>query len=355
MQIRKGFSSLSLKKLSKLQILWLIQQAFKYIAIKKSYRDATGKTLSAPIIAHLFCTNRCNSRCWMCNIPQRKTTYELTTDDCLNIFKQLKALGVTGISFTGGEPTLRDDIIFILKKSIEYGFMTMLVTNGLELNRRLDEIVDLDLAAVNISLDGSVASIHNSSRGLKGAFRRTVENTRRLLEEIKKKKSKTEVVISTVISHNNVGDLGNILELCNNLGIKRVILCPVHAFSKEGGTSLVLPIKCNYDISSYLIKHPLRKIIDNSDTYLRLLSSVISGELPPVGCSAVYTTIFLDCELNVYPCKAYLELGQPIANLRDGLTLKEIWYSQTYVKFRKDSLNCQRCFLTVNREFDSLF
>ena len=39
----------------------------------------------------------------MCDIPRRKSDYEMTTDDCLNMFKQLKELGVSGISFTGGE------------------------------------------------------------------------------------------------------------------------------------------------------------------------------------------------------------------------------------------------------------
>ena len=53
---------------------------------------------------------------------------------------------------------------------MEYGFATMLVTNGLDLDKYLPEIVDLNLDAVNISLDGSNAKIHDASRGLDRCF-----------------------------------------------------------------------------------------------------------------------------------------------------------------------------------------
>jgi pyrroloquinoline quinone biosynthesis protein E len=355
MEIRKGFISLSLKKLKKFQFFWFIKQAFKYQAIKRAFQSESGKVKCGPIIAHIFCTKICDSGCPMCDIPQRKSDYEMTTDDCLNIFKQLKELGVSGVSFTGGEPLLRTDIFFLLKKSMEYGFVTMLVTNGLTLNEHLEEVVDLNLAAVNISLDGANAKVHDANRGLKGAFARTTKNIRLLLEEIRKKRKDTEVVISTVITQNNIDDLGNILMLCNQMGIKRVIICPVHTFEDARLESLVLPIKCNYDLSTYLIKHPLRKIIDNSDGYLRQISAVISRKtLPPTGCTASYTTIFIDYELKVYPCKAYFELKAPLANLKNGRSLKEIWNSGAYAQFRKSARECQRCYLTVNREFDYL-
>jgi MoaA/NifB/PqqE/SkfB family radical SAM enzyme len=353
--IRKGFLSLSLKKLKKLDFSWLLRQALKYGAIRHAYRTRSAASRAGPIIAHLFCTNRCNSKCWMCDIPARKPAYEITTGDCLTIMDQLRELGVTGISFTGGEPLLRKDILALLRGSIDRGLSTMLVTNGLELGSVVNELCTLELSAVNISLDGSTEKIHDHNRGVEGAFRRSTENIRLLVGELKKRKSPTEVVISTVISANTMDDIGNIMGLCADMGVDRLILCPVHIFDNPEAPSLVAPLECGYDISSFILDHEQRSIVDNSDAYISGLPAVLGGVLPPAGCSAAYTTIFLDYEMNVYPCKAYLELKKPIATMKHGASLREIWNSEAYASFRRESKACTRCYMTVNREFDGLF
>jgi MoaA/NifB/PqqE/SkfB family radical SAM enzyme len=356
MRLRRGFYKIALNRLKRLDIPWLIRQGVKFYKIKSAYNKSSGMTSTGPIIAHIFLTNRCNLRCIMCKIPNYKAEYELTTTDCRGILDQLKELGTSGVSFTGGEPLLREDVFELIQYSKLCGMDTMLVTNGLLLDRYFKELIKIEPTILNISLDSSKPQIHDNIRGLKGAFEKTTANIQNLVRKMKESGSKTDVVISTVFNKDNINTLDQLLNYCYDLGISRVILCPVHNFDRERTESTLEKIECNYNISEFLVNHKLRHIIDNSDYYLSHLDSVIAGKPPPIGCPSGYTTIFFDWEYNVYPCKAYLEMGWGMCNLRKSKkSLKEIWYSSIYNKFRTESKTCQKCFLTVNREFDSLF
>lgn len=81
----------------------------------------------------------------------------LSTPEILHIANLFVSQGVTKIRLTGGEPTIRKDIIELvteLGKLRSKGLKEIAITsNGLVLARKLDKLVEGGLTAVNLSLD----------------------------------------------------------------------------------------------------------------------------------------------------------------------------------------------------------
>jgi len=62
--------------------------------------------------------------------PVRRVDRELTTDEWLSIIDRSWQAGIPHLIFTGGEPTLRDDLITLLHKAEENGQVTGLLSDG---------------------------------------------------------------------------------------------------------------------------------------------------------------------------------------------------------------------------------
>jgi hypothetical protein len=65
--------------------------------------------------------------------PIKRVDRELTTEEWFTIITRAWDLGIPHLLFTGGEPTLRDDLIPIIKKAEENGQVTGLLTDGYKL------------------------------------------------------------------------------------------------------------------------------------------------------------------------------------------------------------------------------
>jgi len=79
--------------------------------------------------------------------PSKRVTRELTTDEWSIIIDKSWELGIPHIIFTGGEPTLREDLVTLLEKAEENGQVTGLLTDGFRLGNRdyLDSLLQTGL------------------------------------------------------------------------------------------------------------------------------------------------------------------------------------------------------------------
>ena len=106
-------------------------------------------------------TERCNLRCVYCmpeeGVPLSPSTHLLTTPEIVYISTLFVNQGVNKIRLTGGEPTVRKDIVPLMQQIGELrrkGLKELcLTTNGISLHRKLDAMVESGLTAVNLSLD----------------------------------------------------------------------------------------------------------------------------------------------------------------------------------------------------------
>ena len=106
-------------------------------------------------------TERCNLRCTYCmpedGVPLSPPSHLLTSPEISYLSALFVSQGVTKIRLTGGEPTIRKDIVPLMH-SIgalrRQGLRELcLTTNGIALHRKLDSMADAGLTGVNLSLD----------------------------------------------------------------------------------------------------------------------------------------------------------------------------------------------------------
>ncbi|KAF1364533.1 molybdenum cofactor biosynthesis prote [Lizonia empirigonia] len=106
-------------------------------------------------------TERCNLRCLYCmpeeGIPLSPPATMLTTPEIFYLSSLFVSQGVTKIRLTGGEPTVRRDIVPLMQQIGSLrpkGLQELaLTTNGISLHRKLDAMVEAGLTGVNLSLD----------------------------------------------------------------------------------------------------------------------------------------------------------------------------------------------------------
>lgn len=106
-------------------------------------------------------TERCNLRCLYCmpeeGIQLSPPARLLTSPEITYLSTLFVSQGVDKIRLTGGEPTVRKDIVPLMKSIGDLrrnGLRELcLTTNGISLHRKLDDMVDAGLTGVNLSLD----------------------------------------------------------------------------------------------------------------------------------------------------------------------------------------------------------
>lgn len=119
-----------------------------------------------PLAVRFQLTNRCPSRCLYCNLWQMPSE-ELTTKQVFSILDELAEMGTKRISFSGGEPLLRDDLGKIIDCAVSKGISVSINTNGVKVPEKIRELKNLDL--IKISIDGP-RDINNKVRGYKQAY-----------------------------------------------------------------------------------------------------------------------------------------------------------------------------------------
>jgi cyclic pyranopterin phosphate synthase len=107
----------------------------------------------------LSVTDRCNLRCHYCRpekgvpfIPHKEI---LSYEELVRLAGIFCSLGVTKIRVTGGEPFSRRDSLSLLRRLKELAGLEHLhiTTNGVKTARYLDELADLGIGGINLSLD----------------------------------------------------------------------------------------------------------------------------------------------------------------------------------------------------------
>jgi uncharacterized radical SAM superfamily Fe-S cluster-containing enzyme len=119
--------------------------------------------LSHTNLLNIVLTNRCNLSCWYCFFyaKEGQPIYEPTLEQIRMMLRNAKKeypVGANAVQFTGGEPTLRDDLIEIIKIAKEEGYdHVQLNTDGIKLAFEPELVRKVREAGVNtlyLSYDG---------------------------------------------------------------------------------------------------------------------------------------------------------------------------------------------------------
>ncbi len=175
-----------------------------------------GRKERLPLHGSIELTRRCNLDCPYCYLRFDhgvSPDNELSIRELLGLFDQFAAEGCLFLTFTGGEPLLREDFREIYLGAIRKGLITAVFTNGALIDAdTVDFFARYPPLQIDITIFGSTAETADRVAGRKGSFAR-VREAISLLEE-----RKIPFGLKTVVSTLNRGELREMKEFARRRG-----------------------------------------------------------------------------------------------------------------------------------------
>jgi len=173
--------------------------------------------MRTPRSLDLEVTSRCNASCSYCYyLHNDGVTYaDLPTQRWLEFFEELADCSVMRVCLMGGEPLLRDDFFALIDGIAANRMRFSVLTNGSLLTRTVAEHLRATgrCDEVQVSLDGSTATVHESLRG-PGTFPPALAAIRNLLA------AGVPVTVRVTVHPGNLEDLPALARLLlENLGL----------------------------------------------------------------------------------------------------------------------------------------
>lgn len=181
------------------------------------YYEFKGEFNEYPVLSEIAITYRCNLNCEFCYVGEHDHE-ELNTSDMKRVlFKIYHEAKVPSVSFTGGEPLLRTDIVELVSYASNIGLWTNLITNATLINREYTQALkESGLSSAQVSIEGPHAQLHDRITGMPGAFDATIEGIELL------QRAEIPVHTNTTISRSNIDHAHEIVLLAKNMGLSRL-------------------------------------------------------------------------------------------------------------------------------------
>jgi len=288
-----------------------------------------------PFIVSWVLTNRCNYQCAYCGTWKRDTN-ELSTIQIFKIIDEMAFLGTKRISFTGGEPLLREDLGKILEFCKKKSILISVNSNGSLVSKKIKEILDLDL--LNLSLDGP-ERVHDQLKG-EGAFSELMN----AINYAKHNNIKTAFFVT--LSKLNLNCLNFFLDFANDTE-SAIFFQPAERYKlRNKDINLFAPPEQEYKkvISDLILEKRHNKFIANSLAGLRHLYHWPSFH-PSMKCAGGILFCRIDANGDVKIC------GRPNGSNSAGNILKmELKDAFNNIK----PVNCNSCWCASRIEFNYL-
>jgi len=166
-------------------------------------------------------TRACNLKCLHCyESAGTKDPDELSTEEAIRGINILADAGVLILAFSGGEPTIRPDILKLIRHASDRGMFPAVATNAIVLAQRkkVHEFKKAGLQFAQISLDGFNPRTHDSFRGVPGAFEKTVQGIKNCVAE------GLFVELATTATQYNIKEVPDLIDFAAKLGVNWFML-----------------------------------------------------------------------------------------------------------------------------------
>jgi radical SAM protein with 4Fe4S-binding SPASM domain len=300
--------------------------------------------LSAPYRMDLALSYRCNNNCAHCYNARSRQHPELSTGQWKGILDRLWDVGIPHIVFTGGEPTLRDDLPELIAHAEKNGQITGINTNGRRLRDRafIQSLVAAGLDHVQITLESHDAGIHDAMVRARGAWEDTVAGLREVLA------TRLYVMTNTTLLRQNAPLLSETLAFLADTGVPTV------------GINALIYSGHGLEVDSGLAENELPPLLSLArDATTRCGQKLIwytptqychfdpmQLELGVKGCTAALYNMCVEPDGAVLPCQSYY---QPLGSLLLD-PWEKIWNHELAVALRERRnlpIDCQACALVL--------
>ncbi|MCK4927340.1 MAG: radical SAM protein, partial [Candidatus Aenigmarchaeota archaeon] len=165
----------------------------------------------------------CNNNCIFCLDEKDRNIKSRATAEIINEIEESKKEGATDIIFTGGEPTIRQDIFELVSYAKKQGFKKIEIqTNGRMLYYRdfCEKLVSSGVNVFDIHIQGHTADLNNNMTRVKDSLIQTEAGIRNL------KRLGQDVTATIVLNRYNFSFLEDMLSFAAMHKIKKVCIYP---------------------------------------------------------------------------------------------------------------------------------
>ncbi len=283
---------------------------------------------------------KCNQKCRFCYAAGQEYSKvrELTTEEWKAAIDKLGRANVPMLTFTGGEPTLRDDLCELIAYSKR--FVTRLNTNGICLTAALcEELKTAELDSVQITLYSHNEAVHNSLVGGEN-FESTVTGIKNALT------AGLDVSVNTPLCKLN-SDYVSTLKLLNDIGVRYATVSGLIC------TGTAKESHAENDLKGSELADILREakaFCDGNGMEMDFTSpGLVSAELleelglHTPSCGAALSNMAIAPDGTVVPCQSWLGTDAQLGNILSD-PFSKIWKHKKALKLRQmsddEALSC---------------
>jgi radical SAM protein with 4Fe4S-binding SPASM domain len=294
---------------------------------------------SAPLRMDLALTFRCQNDCIHCYAGGPHETSELTTTQWKSVIDKLSEIGVFILTFTGGEPTLREDLPELLLYAQNKGMVTGLISNGRRLKDKayVDMLEKSGLDFVQVTLESHKPQVHDLMTSEKGSWKETVAGIQNAVQ------SQIYVSTNTTLSKHNALDFLTTIDYIEGLGVDAFGCNSLIYSGKAPNASEEFALTVE-DLNTLLPKIRDKaqmvglKFLWYTPTQYCNFDPVQMG-LGVKTCTAAMINACVGPNGDVYPCQSYFEsLGNILTE-----PWEKIWNNPLAEKLRKREYVEEKC------------
>ncbi|GBE06587.1 MAG TPA: radical SAM protein [Nitrospirae bacterium] len=305
-------------------------------------------------------TRRCNLKCIHCRSSSEAVVAQhpdFSLQEAFRIIDDIAGYAKPVIVLSGGEPLLRKDFFDIAQYGTQKGLRMCLATNGTLVNDDVcEKIKESGIRMVSLSLDGSVAEVHDDFRSQKGAFASTIKAAELF------KKHNIEFLINSSFTKRNQKEIPKVYKLAKELGATAwymFMIVPTgrgeeimsELISKEDYEDI---LEWHYEMEKKeddILVRPtcaphyyriiLQKSKEQGEKFERRSLKFSTGGAK--GCIAGQLIALIDVDGNVLPCSYF---PKSAGNVKEK-SFKDIWENSELFKelrdFKKYKGKCGSC------------
>jgi radical SAM protein with 4Fe4S-binding SPASM domain len=302
-----------------------------------------------PILSEVAVTWRCNIKCQFCyasctciaESDDEAGMEELPTSDVKKILDIIRNdAEVPSVSFTGGEPVLRND----LAELVAYASGTLkmrvnLITNGTLINKKTAKALKkAGLASAQVSIESPDPEVHDRIVGVENAFQASVDGLLAL------KDAGISVHPHATLCSLNRHTLPQMAVFAKSLGVDRFSLNMII----PAGRGIAGDLAVKYSEIEELVLE-IKSAAEKTDVRFMWYSPTpmclfnpVSHEMGNKGCSACEGLLSVDPYGRVLPCSSWKE---PVGNLlQEGF--QAVWFGERGQSLREKRAahpDCREC------------
>jgi radical SAM protein with 4Fe4S-binding SPASM domain len=283
------------------------------------------------VLSEVAVTWRCNIKCQFCyasctciaESDEESGMEELATKDIKKVLDIIRHdAEVPSVSFTGGEPVLRDDLAELIAYAA--GSLKMrvnLITNGTLISKKTaKDFKNAGLASAQVSIESPDPDVHDRIVGVKNAFQASVNGLLAL------KSAGIPVHPHATLCQLNQHTLPQMAQFAQSLGVDRFSLNMIIPAGR--GVAEDLAVKYS-DIEKMVLE--IKSAAEATDIRFMWYSPTpmclfnpVSHQMGNKGCSACEGLLSVDPYGRVLPCSSWKE---PAGNLlQDGF--RAVWFGE---------------------------